>query len=423
MKNTFYKTIYVLLIIFLLTLILSGCGGNGVKEETRNYFKVGVITSLSGPEVYGGNITKRGYEVWANEVNKKGGIKIGDKKYEVKLVFADDQSDPTAGADAVERMITSEKVDFILGPYTSGVTMAIAPILEKYKIPMITGSAESPLIWQQKFKYTFGIIPAADITGSSPITTLAKDVQPLPKTIAIIGINDPFSKSVAEAFKKSAEQEGIKVLKYDIVPSGTDFTPLISAIKELKPDILAVGGHDKDHMEIIKASKTLGFLPKAFVMHYGITSPEFTKNMGKDGDFTIGATVWTPALNLKDELFGSTKNYVEFMQKEYGVTPDYTEAGCAVTGEVFAAALAKINATPPLSEEERDKLVTALEQIELKDTLFGPIKFATEGNWYHDNTGLKPLTVQIIDGKQVIVGPKNLREQAPVYPQPDFDKR
>jgi branched-chain amino acid transport system substrate-binding protein len=425
-KGLFIKIVTAALLAFAATILLAGCGkGAGGQKETaegRDYFKVGVITSLSGPEVYGGNVTRRGYDLWAETVNSKGGIKIGDKSYQVKLVYADDQSDPSAGADAVQRMITSEKVDFILGPYTSGVTMAVAPILEKYKIPMITGSAESPLIWKQKFKYTFGAIPAVDLTGVSPINTLAKEVQPAPKSIAIMGVNDPFSKAVADAFKAAAEKEGIKVVKYDIVPAGTDFTPLISAIKGLAPDILAVGGHEKEHMEVIKACKSLGFMPKIFVMHYGITTPDFIKNLGKDSDFVMGAAVWTPDVNYKDALFGSTKDYVQLSKNRWGSTPDYTEAACSATGEVFAAALQKIGATPPLSEEKRDKLVQALEEIQV-DTFYGPIKFATEGNWYHNNTGLKPLTIQLMNGEQVIVGPKDVKVKDPVYPVPPFGAR
>lgn len=413
--------VMLLSLVIVMTLVMVGCGGK--TAEKRDYYKVGVITSLSGSEAYGGNVTRRGYELWSETVNKKGGIKVGDKSYQVKLIFADDQSDPNAGADAAQRMITSENVDFILGPYTSGVTMAVAPILEKYKVPMITGSAESPMIWRQKFKYTFGTIPAVDLTGSTPISTLAKDVQPAPKTIAILGVNDTFSKSVAEAFKAAAEKEGLQVVKYDIVPAGTDFTPLISAIKGLNPDILAVGGHEKEHMEIIKASKSLGLMPKVFLMHYGITTPDFIKNLGKDSNFVMGATVWTPSLVYKDDVFGSNKEYVEAARIRYGTTPDYTEAGCAVTGEIFAAALAKINAPPALTEEQREKLAKALEEVKLDNTLYGPIKFATEGAWYHNNTGLKALTIQLMNGEQVIVGPKDVKEKDPVYPVPAMSSR
>lgn len=117
------------------------------------------------------------------------------------------------------------------------------------------------------------------------------------------------------------------------------------------------------------------------------------------------------------------KDYVELSTKKYGYAPDYTEAGCAVTGEIFAAALNKIGAAPALSEDQREKLANALEEIEIKDSLYGPIKFATDGNWYHNNTGLKALTIQLFDGKQVIVGPKEAEQEKLVYPVPAFNAR
>ncbi|HEY6008747.1 MAG TPA: ABC transporter substrate-binding protein, partial [Geobacteraceae bacterium] len=79
------------------------------------FFKVGVVTELSGDLATGGNVTKRGYELWAQQVNAKGGIEIKGKKYPVKLYYADAQSNPASGASAAERLITQEHVDFILG--------------------------------------------------------------------------------------------------------------------------------------------------------------------------------------------------------------------------------------------------------------------------------------------------------------------
>lgn len=418
------RWVFLAVLIIVIVFSMVGCGsvGSNAKSE-RDYYKVGVITSLSGANVFGGTLTKRGYEMWAETVNKKGGIKVGDKSYEVKLVYADDQSDPNAGANAVERMITSEKVDFILGPYSSGSTMAVAPILEKYKVPMITGSAESPQIWKQKFKYTFGTIPAVNLTGPTPLNTLLNDVKPAPKTIAIIGINDTFSKSVAEAFKATAEKGGMNILKYDLIPEGSDFTPIISAIKALNPDVLAVGGHEKVHMEIIKDCKSLNFMPKAFVMHYGITTPDFIRGLGNDANYVFGMADWTPSLKYKDDLFGTNNEYVEASKAKYGGTvPDYGETGSAAAGEVFGAAIAKLGAPPPLSEEQRTKLVSILEEINV-NTFFGPVKFATEGDWYHDNIGLKGLSIQIMNGEQTIVGPKDLKEKDPIYPVPAFNAR
>ena len=417
-----FKLPFIFMVILSLSITIAGCGSsdsNSTAEKDRDYFKIGVITELSGDNAYGGNLTRRGYESWMEEANKNGGVEIDGKKYKVEMVYADAQSKPEVGADAVERMITKEKVDFILGPYSSGVTLAVAPIVEKYRIPMITGSAESPMIWLQKFKYTFGTIPAVNLTASYPIRTLDNKGA---KSIAIIGMNDAFSKATAETFKATAEEVGMEILKYDIVPAGTDFTPLLSAIKELNPDIVGIAGHEKEHMEVIKASKSLDFIPQTFVMHYGVTNPDFVNNLGKDADYVFGASVWTKDSGFQDPIFGTTEDYAEAYKTRWGDYPDYTAAGCTTAGVVFHEAIQKAKVTPPLDDKEKDALVKALEEISV-ETLYGKVEFATEGDWYHNNTGLNALTIQILDGQVKIVGPPEVQKADPVYPMPGWDER
>ena len=96
-------------LLFTLALISTLMLASSVfAEEARNFFKVGVVTELSGSLATGGNVTKRGYDLWAKEVNAKGGIEIKGKKYLVKLYYADAQSNPASGAAAAERLITDD---------------------------------------------------------------------------------------------------------------------------------------------------------------------------------------------------------------------------------------------------------------------------------------------------------------------------
>ena len=222
-----------------------------VPVMAADEFKIGVITSLSGDLATGGSVTKRGYDLWAKAVNAQGGIEIKGKKYTVRLIYGDDQSQPAQAASAAERLAAQEKVDAVLGPYASGTTIAAAPVLEKYKVPMITGSAESPLIWKQKFRYTFGTIPPVNFTGAAVIKVLAGLPQG-PKTAVIYGSNDTFSKATAEAFQATAEQVGIKVLRFNILPPKQDMTPLMSAAKVLNPDLIAFGSHDEELINLVK---------------------------------------------------------------------------------------------------------------------------------------------------------------------------
>ena len=406
--------------VFMVSLI---CPPSGQSQEKRDFFKIGVVTSLSGELAFGGSVTKRGYDMWEEAINAQGGIDIGGKKYKVKLVYADDQSTPATAAVGGERLITEEKVDCILGPYASGTTLALAPICEKYKMPHITGSAESPLIWLKKFKYTFGTIPPVNLGPRSAIQTLAQDVTPKPQTIAILGIDDAFSKFSAEAMKAAAEKEGIKILRYEIVPEGSDYTPSITAIKPLNPDIFAMGNHEKAAIEMIKIAKELKFNPKAYVQHYGMSTPDFRKGLGNDIEYVFGISYWTENMKTQSTgLFKSPKEYADAMRRKFNADPDYTEAGSTAAGIAFQEALRAINAPPPLTDAQKDALIGALEKLNI-GTFYGQIKFATEGDAYHANAGLQSITLQYQGGKLTEVGPPKSRVAAPKYPTPSWDKR
>ncbi len=405
-----------------LCLVLVWLCGSAWAEDARDYFKIGVITSLSGDLATGGNVTKRGYDLWAEEVNKAGGIEIKGKKYPVKLFYGDAQSEPSQGASAAERLATQEKVDMVLGPYSSGVTLAVAPVLEKYKIPMITGSAESPLIWKEKFRYTFGTIPPVNYTGATPIQTLAK-MNPAPKSAVILGSNDAFSKATAEAFQDAAVKAGIKVLKFNIVPSGQDLIPFMSTAKAMQPDLIAFGGHDEELINLVKALRQINYTPKALLMHYGVTEPAFVESLQKNADQVLGASVWTETIHTSGELlWKDAKTYADAALKAYNVPADYTQAGSSAAGIAFQKALMTTGGTPPLDEAEREALAKALEDIRV-ETFYGVIDFANEGQFYHANVGLTPLTIQIQNGKVVIVGPESEAQVAAQYPMKPWQER
>jgi branched-chain amino acid transport system substrate-binding protein len=409
-------------IVGALALVL-GLGTFVGPVRAADEFKIGVITSLSGDLATGGSVTKRGYDLWAKAVNAQGGIEVKGKKYTVRLIYGDDQSQPAQAASAAERLAAQEKVDCILGPYASGTTIASAPVLEKYKIPMITGSAESPLIWKQKFRYTFGTIPPVNFTGATVIKVLAALPQG-PKSAVIYGTNDTFSKATAEAFQATSEQVGIKVLRFNILPPKQDMTPLMSAAKVLNPDLIAFGGHDEELVNLVKVLTQINFTPKALLMHYGVTEPAFIQALGKNANQVFGASVWTSAMQTKGTVgWPTAKAYFEAAVAEYPKDPpDYTQAASSAAGLVFQAALTQLGSAPPLDEGARTKLVEILEKLDLQ-TFYGRVKFATEGDYYHSNAGLTPLLVQITDGKEAVVAPPESAQTKLVYPMTPWDKR
>lgn len=394
--------------------VLSACGGGGGGGDS-DVFKVGAVLELSGESATGGQVAKRGYELWADTVNKAGGIEVGGKKYKVELHVQDCQSQPSVGAQVAERLASQEGVDAIFGSYTSGVQIAMNPICAKYKVPCIAGSAESPENWKSKPQFTYGIIPAVDLTAANSIQSIVDTASSQPATAAVIGVNEPFSDDTAKGFRKGVKQAGLKDLHYSLFPANADLAPIASVIADKNPDIVAVGGHDVMLVDVVKALKSARFTPKAIIEHYGITDASFAKALGKDADGVLGISVWLPDAPLEDKVFGKASDYAKAFKKKYGSPPDYTAAGCSAAGEVLQLALQQLGEAPSLSEDARVKLNGLLAKTDVK-TFYGQIKFAQDGDHFHDNTALSPILVQIQDGKVVAVDPQDASKSEMIYP-------
>ena len=373
------------------------------------------MLELSGEDSSGGHLAQRGYQFWVDTVNKNGGIEIGGKKYPVKMISQDSRSQPAAGAEAASRLINEEQVDAIFGSYTSGVQLAINPICAKYQVPCIAGSAELPGNWTAKPQFTFGIIPSVDLTADKALKFIVSTGSPKPKSAAIIGANEPFSKDAAAGFAKGAKEAGLKITTNTLFPPNADLSPVISAVAAQKPDIIAVGGHDTILINVVKTLKAQNFMPKALIQHYGVTEPAFVKALGKDADGVLGLVDWDPTFPYKDDVFGTAQEFAKNYKAKYGVEVDYTGAGCAVSGEVLQLALQKLGKGPGLSKSDRAQLAKIIGETDIH-TFYGPIKFNPSGAHFHDNTLPPPVLVQIQNGSVVAVAPQKLAHAKLIYP-------
>ncbi|WP_435335858.1 amino acid ABC transporter substrate-binding protein [Haloarchaeobius sp. TZWWS8] len=407
-----------------LSLGLSGCiGGLGGGGPDRDNFKLGVVTSLSGDLRFGGNVTKRGYELWKQTVNEGGGIEIDGSSYEVELVYADAKSKPSAGADAASKMISEEQVDAVLGPYSSGVTLAVAPIMDKEKVPHISGSAESPEIWKNKPKYSFGTIPTVSIIGKEAAKPLF-NFDPKAESVYVTGVNTPFSKATAQAMRDAAKDAGVSVEGFELFPRGADYSNVVSKAKSTDPDIHFHGGHIGSHVNLVKAANQLDYNPNGFMCHYGVNTGSFKEGAGKAGNHMFGATVWLPSVERSGGvLFDSPKAYADASKSAFDTEADYTQAGSTAAGIVFQEAFKQMGVTPPLSQDQKDELVSVIENIDIS-TFYGDISFETEGEFYHNNTTTSPLAIQLGEnGSPTIVGPDSVAEGEPNYPVPTWNER
>ncbi len=384
----------------------------------RSNFLIGSAIAHTGKFAREGANLKKAYDLWAKLVNDQGGIEIKGKKYPVKIIYYDDKSDSQTTTKLVEKLITEDKVDLIFGPFSSDCVGPSSTITEKYKVPMIESAGNATPIFQRGFKYLFCTLLLAEDQPESFMRMFAK-LSPKPKTVAVIAPKSPFYLSSAKGFKKYAEKYGFTVVHDETYPAEMeDITPILQKVKAKNPDILCVGSHTLVAMMIMKQSKEIDFNPKAYCFSYGVRTPEFAKELGKDAEYAMEYSYISTKAPFKDSLYGTTKQFFELFKKTYGVEPDGTLQGATVGGVAVQVALQRAGLAPPLTEEKRVKLRDEISKLDIV-TSAGPVRF--------DATGINvanPLSIfQIQKGVPVCVDPKDWADAALVYPAPNWKNR
>src|ERR1700733_230427 len=178
----------------------------------------GAALAATGSTAREGELTKEGYEFWKDYVNAHGGIKVGNTTYKVDIKYADDESNPQTAARLVEKFVSQDKVNFILGPYGSANSATAATVVERLKVPMVEGNGAAQSIFSQGFKYTFAVL-APGTKYLQGILEMARTLKPAPKTVAIATANDAFSVEVGGGAAAYATAHGMTVVYNNKYPA------------------------------------------------------------------------------------------------------------------------------------------------------------------------------------------------------------
>jgi branched-chain amino acid transport system substrate-binding protein len=287
------------------TFVLASCGSGGSE------IKIASINPLTGEAASYGASTKNGATMAAEEWNAKGGL-LGKK---IKLVYADDKGDPAEGAAVVTKMIQQDKVKAIIGPVTSRVTLAAAPIAQEAKVPLLTPTATNEKVTQVG-NYIFRSCFIDSFQGTIAAKYAAKDLKA--KNAAIIfDIGSDYSKDLADKFKAVFESEGGKIVASEGHPSGvTDFKAQLTKIVQAKAEILYIPDFYSDVGLIAKQARELGF-KGLFVGVDGWDSPE----LAKIGGDAIEGGVFTNHYS-KDDTRPVVQDFVKRYQEKFNAAPD-----------------------------------------------------------------------------------------------------
>jgi branched-chain amino acid transport system substrate-binding protein len=392
-------------------------GGAASAKVEGDTIVLGAAVSVTGKYSTNGKHTMNGYNLAVETINAAGGVEVAGKTYQLEIVYYDDESTPARGAQLAERLISQDGIKFLLGPYSSGLTRAIAPITEKYGIPMVEGNGASRSLFTQGYKYLFAVLSTSEQYLASAISLAAEKAeaegrQPQDLTIAIAVENDPFSQDVRAGVIDDANTYGMKVVIDDKLPKElNDMSVTLTKVKAVKPDILIVSGHSKGAATAIKQIAAM----KVDVPILAITHCEAADVIGKfgaDADYTLCATQWAETMSYSDDLFGSAADYAKTFEAAFGYVPPYQAA------ESSASVMTFVDAFQRAGSFETDAVRDALAATDMQ-TFYGNIKFDESGK-----NIAKPMALrQIQNGSLVVVAPTEWAAGEMIYPRPKWSDR
>jgi branched-chain amino acid transport system substrate-binding protein len=342
-------------------------------------------------------------KLWVDEVNARGGL-LGRK---VKLILLDDKSDTQTAIKLYEKLITEDKVEVLLAPYSSGITEAVANVNERYKMPFVAYGAASTPIWEKGRKYIFNIIAFAEDYQKGAVH-LAKQIGV--KRAAIIGEDSLFPRMSAKGAKDWAKKLGIEIVVEENYPlKQTDFTALLQKIKAAGAEAIFSNSYFADAAAQMRQLREQNMNLKLFASTVGPGLPAFAEQLGNTAEYVLGFSQWEPLPQVLKHP--GMKEFIETYEKRYGEKPNY-HAGTAYSSmQVTEAAIKKAGSF------DNEKLREALATIEVH-TILGRYKVDAKGMNEHEG-----LTFQILRGQRRIVWPEKWAETKAELPMPAWDKR
>lgn len=386
-----------LLAVFVAAIVL----GTALPVDAQAPIRIGASLSLTGTYAKLGKYQHEGYQLCQKELNAKGGL-LGRK---VEFIVYDDQSTPATGVRLYEKLITEDRVDAVMGPYSSPITEAVANVTEKYRKVMVSPLAATTSIFKKGRKYIFMVISPAEVYLEGLIDIAARRGL---KTVAVVNEDTLFTKSSALGVIDMARKRGMQVVHHEAYPKGNqDFSAMLTKIRALNPDVIAASTYFDDAVAITRQMRELNVNPRMYGVTVGGDLPEFYDLLKKNAEFVYSATQWDDVLP-----YPGIKEFTAAYKAEFGREPVYHSAagyaGCLIYAEGVKRA----------GTLDSDKVREQLLKLEMK-TPFGDYKV--------DETGFqvahKMVLLQWQDGRKMIVWPDEVANAKPRFPTPPWNQR
>ncbi len=390
--------------------------GAAAVAEAQPPIRIGASVSQTGTYALLGQNQLRGYQLCVKHTNEKGGV-LGRR---LELVTEDDRSEPATAARIYEKLITQNKVDAVLGPYSSPITEAVADVTEKQRMAMVAPAAAATSLFRKGRKFIFMLPSRAEVYLEGLIDMAARRSL---KTVALTHEDTLALKAMAQGTLELAKRRGLSVVLVEAYPKGTtDFSAILTKVRAANPDVLAAATYFDDAVALTRQLKESNVNPRMFGVTAGGDLPKFYEVLGRSAEYVYGATQWElelMALLRGGELvplsrrYPGAREFVESHRKEFpGADLSYHSAGGYGACQVLVEAIRRAGSL------DGEQVRAAILNMSL-NTVYGGFKVDRDGL----QTAHTMLTFQWQDGKKVIVWPDELAPGKPRFPTPPWGQR
>jgi branched-chain amino acid transport system substrate-binding protein len=410
--HRFNRRCVVVAVLSTLTLLTTGCassgGGNGGGGgSSSGPLVIGASVSLTGDFSDSGKAVERGYQLWADTVNAKGGV-LGRK---VQMKIVDDASSPTQVVTNYQNLINKDHVNLTFGPFSTLLTIPASQVAKRYGYAFLAPAGGGPDVFKQKLNNFFFVQPAPTTESGDVFAKFILSLKPAdrPKTAAYAELDDPFSAPIAENIRAKFEAAGIKTVYKQVYPAETqDLSPIMAAIAAKKPDVIVGGTQSDDAYAQVKSLVQLNYNPKFMFLSNGANSPlEFPDKVGRSNTAGITSSAdWFPG----SKASGSAAFTAAYIKKYGGSaqTVDDSSAEAYATGQLIQEVAAKTG------KMDNATIIKTLHSGTWP-TILGNLTWNAVGA----PTGSYNL-VQWQGGKLLPVYPPAVAQAQPVFPKPNW---
>ncbi len=373
---------FIIALVFVLSTVFPVYGG---QEPIR----IGATISLEGKYSKLSYMVRNGYEMWAEEINQRGGI-LGRK---VELIFYDDKSNADLVGPLYEKLITEDKVDMVLSPYGSTLTLHASAVSEKHGYVMLAASASANKIWDRGYEYVFGVYSTADRYFIGFLDLAAREKM---KNVGVIFSNTSFNISAADGVKKWAGLFGMKVNLFEKYNNYKEDLPkIIEALPSKNLENLVFCGYPPECYYFLRLLEEKGIRPPGLAVSIVPALSDFYSKVGKFAEGVFGPSQWEADERLP---FPGTVKFIEKFKKRTEVEPSYHACSSYSACQIMERAVIQAGT---IDHDKIRKYVSRLDTV----TIMGRFKVDSDGRQIGHNS----ILIQWINGKKELVYPRKMR--------------